>query len=258
MIRAKDITKLTAANFQKQTSGLLDSPAKTLALPVSKRALMAQEVACSLNLCDWFAQYDLSTSCWRTSQASLVPGMDEYRESWPKRGIMLYGLTYPLPMSAHPIKGKGGFVSAGGGGKNGRLWATPNLCGNYNRKGASKTSGDGLATQVRVQSGGQLNPTWVELLMGFPKGWTDLDCDEIGPMPTRETWRDGSWEENVPRVMAGQKARVARLKCLGNAVVPQVAEWIGRQLRVQEYMGSSYGEPVVEPVDNDGLIPQGE
>ena len=49
-------------------------------------------------------------------------------------------------------------------------WATPTVCGNYNRKGASKTSGDGLATQV----GGKLNPTWVEWLMGWPLGWTDL------------------------------------------------------------------------------------
>jgi hypothetical protein len=30
------------------------------------------------------------------------------------------------------------------------LWATPTIKGNYNRKGLSKTSGDGLATQVRM------------------------------------------------------------------------------------------------------------
>jgi hypothetical protein len=51
-------------------------------------------------------------------------------------------------------------------------WATPSICGNYNRKGASATSGDGLATQV----GGALNPTWVEWLMGFPLAWTALDA----------------------------------------------------------------------------------
>ena len=28
-------------------------------------------------------------------------------------------------------------------------WATPNVCGNHNRKGASKNSGDGLSTQVK-------------------------------------------------------------------------------------------------------------
>ena len=29
------------------------------------------------------------------------------------------------------------------------LWPTPTVCGNYNRKGASSTSGDGLATAVK-------------------------------------------------------------------------------------------------------------
>lgn len=52
-----------------------------------------------------------------------------------------------------------------------KMVPTPTVCGNYNRKGASKTSGDGLATVV----GGKLNPTWVAWLMGFPLEWTDLD-----------------------------------------------------------------------------------
>jgi len=50
------------------------------------------------------------------------------------------------------------------------MWATPTVCGNNNRAGASPKSGDGLATQA----GGSLNPTWVEWLMGWPLGWTDL------------------------------------------------------------------------------------
>ena len=28
------------------------------------------------------------------------------------------------------------------------------------------------------QASGQLNPTWVEWLMGFPLGWTDLEASE--------------------------------------------------------------------------------
>jgi len=80
------------------------------------------------------------------------------------------------------------------------LWPTPTVCGNYNRKGASKTSGDGLETTVKrwptpcsrddhgprtghtnggqdlpSEAGGRLNPTWVEWLMGFPLGWTLVD-----------------------------------------------------------------------------------
>jgi hypothetical protein len=99
-------------------------------------------------------------------------------------------------------------------------WPTVTVNGNYNRKGVSKTSGDGLATVVRNwatpaahearlgyqdrsdptkkgtqkslttvvidQAGGrsecpgQLNPDWVEWLMGVPTGWTALGSWETG------------------------------------------------------------------------------
>lgn len=54
------------------------------------------------------------------------------------------------------------------------LWPTPTASGNYNRKGASEASGDGLATVIAQHTPGLLNPQWVEWLMGYPIGWTDL------------------------------------------------------------------------------------
>jgi hypothetical protein len=63
------------------------------------------------------------------------------------------------------------------------LWPTPNA----NRRGQSKNPGSRLRkTGTKQQSTledavaeagdrGALNPTWVEWLMGFPIGWTDLE-----------------------------------------------------------------------------------
>lgn len=89
-----------------------------------------------------------------------------------------------------------------------RMWPTPTVHGNHNVKGMTKNSGDGLETAVKryptpcardwrsgkgkTQAerdrtagpslpeaiGGQLNPMWVEWLMGFPIGWTDLKDSE--------------------------------------------------------------------------------
>ncbi len=39
---------------------------------------------------------------------------------------------------------------------------------------------------------------------------------------------DGPWERGIARTTTGQTHRVQRLRCLGNAVVPQVAEVVGR------------------------------
>ena len=44
------------------------------------------------------------------------------------------------------------------------------------------------------------------------------------------TWRAGSWEDGIPRVALGVPRRVDRLRCLGNAIVPQIAEMIGRAI----------------------------
>ena len=41
------------------------------------------------------------------------------------------------------------------------------------------------------------------------------------------SWLDGTWERGIPRVAPTDKARVPRLKALGNAVVPQLVYWVG-------------------------------
>ena len=52
------------------------------------------------------------------------------------------------------------------------MWPTPKA---QNCRGNGERHGDG-GPSLDVAVGGQLNPTWVEWLMGFPLGWTDLNA----------------------------------------------------------------------------------
>ena len=42
-------------------------------------------------------------------------------------------------------------------------------------KAKGRNATNSLPDHVRQETSGQLNPTWVEWLMGFPSGWTDLE-----------------------------------------------------------------------------------
>jgi len=85
------------------------------------------------------------------------------------------------------------------------------------------------ATLETAVGSGQLNPDWVELLMGWPKGWTALDAATFdmgawhGLQESECPWPPVDWESGVPRVSCGVKNRTQRLKCIGNGQVPVCA-----------------------------------
>jgi len=115
------------------------SHARTSAPRERALASLASEAAYGVSTPALLASFDPDTSSWRTWQLCLVEGLARFSESWPRSGLMLSGIAYQLPPLA-PLTDE--IVSG--------LWATPTVNGNYNRKGASKSSGDGLATQVRM------------------------------------------------------------------------------------------------------------
>jgi len=155
-----------------------------------------------------FAWYDPDTRSWRTSQATLVLGSDEFSETWPRSGMTRNGTAYQRRPSAPRTSATAYSLSLHGelqwtptakanqdspsmeARAPGRhLWATPNAndAKNAVARVRHKSKQIMLAEQVhRVQaqddpialagSSGHLNPKWVEWLMGFPAGWTDLEA----------------------------------------------------------------------------------
>lgn len=86
-------------------------------------------------------------------------------------------------------------------------------------------------TDAVVPPDGQLNPGFVEWMMGVPRGWTDLEVEcghDLDPNQWPDEWPD------VPRVAKGIEQRNARLAGLGNAALPQVVAVVVREMIRQD------------------------
>jgi len=169
------------------------------------------------------------------------------QNSWPKSiaedplGIDTGPRSFPTPTATersgiNPKTGKGGGLSRAVK----ENWPTP--CAREARNGyqvrtskSGNCSQRGLTTIAVDESGGpekstKLNPRWVEWLMGWPIGWTDID-----PLPPENvaTWlkgmSEGWWWDRDPhdhpdfpisRTTPGHTLRGDQLQCLGNGQVP--------------------------------------
>lgn len=141
------------------------------------------------------ARYDLITSTWKTHLCLWDEDLPWSSVTLPKWGMTRAGALFQHPIAERPISA----IASG-------LWPTPPVHGNHNQPGSSKTSGWGLSSAVKLWQTpvaddavsrpqgkwnsrgepklsaqvrpsalhGQLNPDWVEWLMGWPTGWTDL------------------------------------------------------------------------------------
>ncbi len=78
----------------------------------------------------------------------------------------------------------------------------------------------GRTPAMSSESAGNMNPMFVEWMMGLPLGWTDPDVDNAD-LICHPGWRHAPC--GMPRTIFPQKHRRARLQALGNGLVPQVA-----------------------------------
>ncbi len=185
----------------ESTSSAAAFHAKTLALPEMVQDSLESGADCGVNTHALLAKFDLSSQLWKTSQLCLEGGLETFSGTWPRSGMTRSGIAYQLPPLVPLTSG-----TAYG------LLPTPTVNGNHNRKGASKTSGDGFITALKRrlptlganESKGSshkryvgsthfhgakmseglrttsddpiyLNPCFAELVMGYPPGWTHLE-----------------------------------------------------------------------------------
>jgi hypothetical protein len=223
-----------------------DFHAKTSHLPVKVPDWTASVLDFGSMRYEPFAWYDQGSLRWRTWQLCLDGEWAEFSGTWPRAGMTRNGIAYQLaplvpltsvtaygllptmcatdtaerqpPTRPHVTK-NGTIRHIGKSGKQSqirlsqaiKMLPTLTVHGNNNRKGASKNSGDGLATALRMMPtltardyrypgtperlelalqessreqplteviGGPLNPTWCEWYMGYPIGVTEFAPSE--------------------------------------------------------------------------------
>ena len=138
--------------------------AKTLAQQEQAQVLTESEAECGEKWRGSFTRYDPDSCSWRTHQCLLLGDLELFSGTWPRWGLMRSGECWELPTLAHPTNER----ESGLSGK----WPTPTA---HNAKeGAFPAEYNRKTLTLAAEVGGKLNPSWVEWLMGWPLGWTDL------------------------------------------------------------------------------------
>ena len=136
--------------------------AKTSVQPEKAQELTESEAECGEKWRGSFTKYDPDSRSWKTHQCSLAGDLDEFSETFPRWGLMRDGECWEQQTLEQTIRGI----------ESGSLLPTP-MCHN-SKEGAFPSEYNRKTPSLATHAGGKLNPTWVEWLMGWTLGWTDL------------------------------------------------------------------------------------
>jgi hypothetical protein len=182
--------------------------------------------------------FDPDTPSLKTSQTCLMEngeiGLSEFSGTFPRSGMMRSGTVYQLPNLARTITEIGVWIVAYPNSDDGRGGDCSKSLGWQSRM-ESRCSGkrqpiQGASEDVADTYESRLQ-RWLQNGIAYQEG---REVESYGHAseccPQWERNRDSYWatEPDVGRVANGVPSRSHRLKCLGNAVVPQIPELIGR------------------------------
>ena len=205
-----------------------DSPAKTSLRQVKEQELAESVRDYGRNMRDSLERCGLDLSLPKTHLCFALGDLELSSKTWPRWGIMLDGECSELGMSVRHIKetecgswptpctrdykginapegltrkdGKSRMdqlpnAVAYGGTQTPQKWPTPLAMDNKaDCPGERRRDSPHMETEVKVRAGipvekkAQLNPSWVEWLMGWPIEWTDLKPLETDRHRSVQQW----------------------------------------------------------------------
>jgi len=243
----KTLKNYEASHTQASLFSLVDFPASHSVVPGSSEARKTTAISglkcCELyerpNLVGSLVKMLLASSTWHSTKCILT-----WKQKATKSNRLLFQLAVLMPRTEETESGLWPTPRAGGGeegyqtrsARKGhrvaisylktrvdylenyapKMWPTATQNGNYNKKGISKKSGNGLATAAKLwptpraseykdtgpvgskshthmndrdylcakakdpsRPSGCLSPMWTEWLMGYPIGWGELEVSEM-------------------------------------------------------------------------------
>lgn len=136
---------------------------KTLVQPAQELDSRESDPDCGWKWQESLMKYDRVSCSWKTRQCSLLGGLAEYSETWPKSGLMLDGEVLPQEMKVPPLKGSDYLLPAPTKSMGKRGW------------GFSKSSKPRYRKEVQDNAlafGYKPHPTILEWSMGWPITWS--------------------------------------------------------------------------------------
>ena len=181
------------------TASMRDSLARILALPENKQAwALRRAVASTVKSYASLAWFDQDSCTWKTSQPSLLTGLQPFSQTLPISGMLANGRLYELPIVGRDTSATvGGYLpdgvnffhtpvaSSSDGGSNSRralkkrqMSMLPTPTAHDAKKGAYPSEYNRNTPGIAVMLGGKPSPTFQEWQMGWPINHTALKASE--------------------------------------------------------------------------------
>lgn len=168
--------ELTEQSLSGLISSQVDFPAKMFPAQASSEEYMVPDQGYTSKCCKSWGWLDRDLLLWKTWQLCLVTGWATFSQTWPLAGLMRNGQSFQHPCSALRT-GATAYswlptpLASG--------WMSDRLSIQSLIKRGEKHDWGNLAEWMAQRHAAKPSPTFVEMMMGFPIGWTELPRETL-------------------------------------------------------------------------------